>query len=149
MITKDMLEKLRAERARPRYENQLTPHGYVVAQVHSELEHKREKFITQGERTLQEALEDFRREQKLAATRGLGTREFNAHVAGQSSNQPEKPMAIRQEAASPPQTETITLHRISTKSMLEALQQHRNEQAARQAMNVDAHSHTQHRSIEP
>lgn len=80
MVTKDMLAQLRSARAQPRYANQMTPFENVVVRVHSELENKREKFIAQGEQTLQKALEDFRREQKLAAIRGLGSREFNTHT---------------------------------------------------------------------
>ena len=79
MITQEMLDRLRAERATPRARMDYTIGGTVEARVNTALEAEREQKIARGEAQLRQALENFRREQSVAAHKNLAKAKFNHH----------------------------------------------------------------------
>lgn len=76
VITKAMLDQLRAERMRKNAQLDYTIGGPIQACVVSTIEIEREK-IKQGEHTLQNALHDMEREQALSSHKGLAKVHFN------------------------------------------------------------------------
>ena len=77
VITKAMLDQLRAERLHKKAQLDYTIGGPIQAYVVTTIETEREKRIKQGERTLQNALHDMEREQALSSHRGLAKARFN------------------------------------------------------------------------
>ncbi len=77
VITKAMLDQLRAERLQKKAQLDYTIGGPIQAYVVTTIETEREKKIKQGERTLQNALHDMEREQALSSHRGLVRAHFN------------------------------------------------------------------------
>ncbi len=77
MITKTMLDQLRAERMRKNAQLEYTIGGPIQACVVSTLEADRERKIAQGERTLQGALQKMRYEQTFSSHEGLVKAHFN------------------------------------------------------------------------
>ncbi len=77
MITKMELERLRS--TRPSHNNELhyTIGGAIEQQVHSSLEAERIGKLNQGDRRLQEALEEMRHEQAFKTREGLAKAQFN------------------------------------------------------------------------
>lgn len=77
IVTKAMLDQLRAERLRPRTHLDCTPEGPLKIEVISQVESARHRQIAKGEHTLQEALQALQRDQALAAREGLARAHFN------------------------------------------------------------------------
>lgn len=77
VITKAMLDQLRAERMRKNAQLDYTIGGPIQASVVSTIETEREKKIKQGEHILQNALHDMEREQALSSHKGLAKVHFN------------------------------------------------------------------------
>lgn len=77
MITKTMLDQLRAERMRKNAQLEYTIGGPIQACVVSTLDADRERKIEQGERTLQGALQKMRYEQTFSSHEGLVKAHFN------------------------------------------------------------------------
>ncbi len=77
MITKTMLDQLRAERIQNNARLVYTPDGPTQTRVVSTLEAERETKIMQGERTLLQALQDLRRNQVTSSHEGLAKAHFN------------------------------------------------------------------------
>lgn len=77
MITKTMLDQLRAERIRKNAQPEYSIGGPIRARVVSALEAERERKIKNGERSLQNALDNMRREQAFASHNGLVKAHFN------------------------------------------------------------------------
>lgn len=77
MITKSMLDQLRAERIQNNARLDYTPDGPVHTRVVSTLEAEREKKILQGERALHDALHHMWRERTYASHLGLARTHFN------------------------------------------------------------------------
>lgn len=77
VITKAMLDQLRAERVRKNAQLDYTIGGPIQACVVSTIEKEREKKIKQGENILQNALHDMEREQALSSHKGLAKVHFN------------------------------------------------------------------------
>lgn len=80
MITKMELERLRA--ARPRHNNELhyTIGGTIEQQVHSSLDAERIGKLNQGDRRLQEALNELRQNYELKTREGLAKAQFNSNT---------------------------------------------------------------------
>ncbi len=77
MITKTMLDQLRAERMRKNPQLEYTIGGPIQTRVVSTLEAERERKILQGEHTLQGALQKMRYEQTFSSHEGLVKAHFN------------------------------------------------------------------------
>lgn len=77
MVTKEQLAQLRAERSRPNARLEYTLDGPIHTHVVSSLDAEREVKILQGERAMQDALHDMRREQALARHQGHAKAVFN------------------------------------------------------------------------
>lgn len=77
VITKAMLDQLRAERMRKNAQLDYTIGGPIQARVESNIEIEREKKIKQGENILQNALYEMEREQALSSHNGLVKAHFN------------------------------------------------------------------------
>ena len=77
MVTKEMLMRLRAERAKAHERYELTPEGAVKASVDQKIEQEREIKIAKGECYLREALNRFRQEQAFSSREGFARMQFN------------------------------------------------------------------------
>ena len=77
VVTKAMLEALRAERARPALRLDYRIGGPIEAQVSASLEKSREKAISRGERTLRTMHEEMQTQQTFASRTGLAKAHFN------------------------------------------------------------------------
>lgn len=77
VITKAMLEALRAERARPALGLDYSIGGPIETQVVSSLEKSREKMISRVERTLRTMHEEMQTQQTFASRTGLAKAHFN------------------------------------------------------------------------
>ncbi len=77
MITKTMLDQLRAERMRKNAQPEYTISGPIKTHVVSAIEAERERKIKYGERCLQDALHNMQREQALSSHLGLARAHFN------------------------------------------------------------------------
>lgn len=77
VVTKAMLEQLRAERQRPALQLEYTIGGPVEAEVSARHFAQREKLIAFGEKTLGEALAEFRAQQAFSSRCGLAKAQFN------------------------------------------------------------------------
>ncbi len=77
MITKQHLERLRAERSQPHARLEYTIDGSTHARVTASLDAERELEIQCGERAMQDALRDMRREHALSRHRGQAKALFN------------------------------------------------------------------------
>jgi NADPH-dependent curcumin reductase CurA len=77
VITKTMLDQLRAERIRKNAQPEYAIGGPIRARVVSALEAERERKIKHGEHVLQNALDNMRREQAFASHDGLVRVHFN------------------------------------------------------------------------
>ncbi len=82
MVTQEMLEQLRANRAQPNARLEYNIDGATHTHVVSNVEAERERKILQGENTLQEALHNMRREQSFASRDGLAKANFNQKSEG-------------------------------------------------------------------
>ncbi len=77
MVTKQQLAQLRAERPQPNARLEYTIDGPIHTHVVSSLEAERESRILLGERAMQDALRDMRREQALSRHHGYEKAIFN------------------------------------------------------------------------
>lgn len=77
VVTKAMLDALRAERARPALKLDYSIGGPLETQVHTALEKSREKTISRGERTLRTMHEEMQTQQTFASRTGLAKAHFN------------------------------------------------------------------------
>jgi len=77
MITKAMLDQLRAEKLRPQTKMDYTPTGMSKFQVISKIENERLQQIARGTYTLRSALETLQRDQALSSREGLARAHFN------------------------------------------------------------------------
>ena len=77
MVTKEQLAQFRAERSRPNARVDYTIDGPIHARVVSSLDAEREVKILLGERAMQDALHDMRREQALSRHQGHAKAIFN------------------------------------------------------------------------
>ena len=77
MITKAMLDQLRAERERHNADLEYTIGGTIETSVVSSIEAERERKIIQGEQSLQNALNTMRAEQSYSSHKGLAKTYFN------------------------------------------------------------------------
>lgn len=77
MITKAMLDQLRAERLRPQSKLDYTPTGIRKMQVISKTDDERLQQIARGTYALRNALETMQRDQALSSREGLAKAHFN------------------------------------------------------------------------
>jgi len=77
MITKEQLIQLRQNRAQPNARLEYNIDGPTHTHVISSIEAERERQITLGERAMQDALRDMRREYALSRNDGLARVSFN------------------------------------------------------------------------
>lgn len=77
MITKDQLAQLRAERLYPNVRVDYTINGPIQTRIVSSLETERESRILLGERAMQDALQNLRRNQALSRHQGHAKALFN------------------------------------------------------------------------
>ncbi len=77
MVTKEQLMQLRANRAQPNQRLEYNIEGATQTNVVSSLEVEREHQIMLGERAMQDALRDMRREYALSRNDGLARVHFN------------------------------------------------------------------------
>ena len=77
MITKAMLDQLRAEKLRPQTRLDYTPTGISRVQVISKIEDERLQQIARGTYALRSALETMQRDQALSSREGLARAHFN------------------------------------------------------------------------
>ncbi len=77
MVTKEQLAQLRAERSQPHARLEYTIDGPIHTHVVESLDAERESRILLGERAMQDALRDMRREQSLSRHHGHAKAIFN------------------------------------------------------------------------
>lgn len=77
MVTKEHLQRLRAERSQPKPTLDYTIGGAIHSQVTANLDMERELEIKLGERAMRDALRDMRREHALSRHHGQAKAIFN------------------------------------------------------------------------
>ena len=77
MVTKEALERLRAERSVMNKQLEYTIGGAIETQVHSCVESDRIGQLNAGDRKLQQALYDMRKNQAFSFREGLARSQFN------------------------------------------------------------------------
>lgn len=81
MVTKEQLMQLRANRAQPNLRLEYNIDGATHTNVVSNLEVEREHKIMLGERAMQDALRDMRREYAISRNIGIARVHFNHTTA--------------------------------------------------------------------
>ncbi len=77
MVTKEMLQELRAKRNKLDTSQDYTPDNAAYADIGSKLDAQREKDIKLAERAMRDAQRDMRREYQLARYHGQAKAHFN------------------------------------------------------------------------
>ena len=90
MVTKDRIAALKKLREQTEPAPEYTIDGAIESEVHAQINRKREKEISKGEHSLNQAHEKLERNYVFATLRGLASTRFNHPKTGEETMSDEK-----------------------------------------------------------